>query len=245
MPVLVHMRIVTYNIHGGVGTDGHRTIERIAEVLRGIAADVVCLQEVHQHMPQSLFADQPRGLGRLLGGRVLFHAVSRFGIGRFGNAIITSLPVRSIGRHRLNNDRERERFAMRWERRGLLEVVLDAPSGPLRIMTTHWSLNATDRMTAASTVAEMMSGREVPAVLCGDLNATSDGPEIRRLAEEGGLIDAAARRPEPTFPANGPTARIDYVWHSPALGKPDVRVIQTQASDHLPLVAEWPLSESG
>jgi endonuclease/exonuclease/phosphatase family metal-dependent hydrolase len=40
------VRIVSYNIHGCVGTDGRRDAERVAAVLEALAPDVVALQEV-------------------------------------------------------------------------------------------------------------------------------------------------------------------------------------------------------
>ena len=45
------MRVMTYNIRGGLGMDGHRSIERIGAVVRDAGADVVGLQEVHQRLP--------------------------------------------------------------------------------------------------------------------------------------------------------------------------------------------------
>ena len=40
------LRVVTYNIHHGVGVDGKLDLNRIAEVIRAAKADLVALQEV-------------------------------------------------------------------------------------------------------------------------------------------------------------------------------------------------------
>ena len=40
------VRILTYNIHSGVGTDGVYDLERVAGVIRRASADIACLQEV-------------------------------------------------------------------------------------------------------------------------------------------------------------------------------------------------------
>jgi endonuclease/exonuclease/phosphatase family metal-dependent hydrolase len=37
--------------------DGQRSAERIADVVLAQNADIVCLQEVHQRLPQSGFVD--------------------------------------------------------------------------------------------------------------------------------------------------------------------------------------------
>jgi endonuclease/exonuclease/phosphatase family metal-dependent hydrolase len=43
----------------------------------------------------------------------------------------------------------RLRPALRLERRGVLEVVLDTVGGPLTVMTPHWSLDGEDRLESA------------------------------------------------------------------------------------------------
>ena len=40
------MRIATYNIHKGRGMDGRTSIKRIANVLAGLDADIIALQEI-------------------------------------------------------------------------------------------------------------------------------------------------------------------------------------------------------
>lgn len=238
------MRVVTYNIRGGLGCDGVRSLGRVADTLREARPDVACLQEVHCRMPMSGFADQPAELGRLLGMRVVSHPVSRLGLARFGNAIATRLPVLSIAMHRLTNDRERMRPALRWESRGLLEVVVQAASGPLRVMTTHWSLDAQDRLTSADTVAERVAAGPEPVILCGDLNAPPESPEVTQLLRRSGLADAASSEPQPTYPAEAAGARIDFILHSPALGEAKAWTTSSPASDHLPLVAEWEVGDT-
>ncbi len=230
------MRIVTYNIRGCLGIDGVRSPERIARVLRETRADVVCLQEVHQRLPDSGLQDQPRRLSRLLGMPVRFQCNYRMGWGRYGNAILTSLPVLDRTSTELPNRRERESILRLPERRGLLELVLDTDDGPLTVMTSHWSLHAEDRLESVQIVAARVRQRKGRIVLCGDFNAPPSAPEMGLLAAETGLADAGAAENAPTFPSDRPQSRIDYVWGSPDLALSALTVMQTQASDHLPIV---------
>ena len=39
-----------------------------------------------------------------------------------------------------------------------------------------------------------------------------------------------------TYAANDAVKRIDFIWHSPDLGTVEIKVIQTQASDHMPVL---------
>src|SRR3954451_22619535 len=45
----IPVRLVTYNIHHGVGDDGRHDLPRLAQVLAAADADVICLQEVDRH----------------------------------------------------------------------------------------------------------------------------------------------------------------------------------------------------
>ena len=45
----IPVRLVTFNIHHGVGDDGRHDLPRLAQVLAAADADVICLQEVDRH----------------------------------------------------------------------------------------------------------------------------------------------------------------------------------------------------
>jgi endonuclease/exonuclease/phosphatase family metal-dependent hydrolase len=216
--------------------DGQRSIARIAEVIRQADADIVCLQEVHQRLPWSGFQNQPGLLERMLGIRVIFGP--NYGIlgGRFGNAIATSHPIKRWTNTRLPNELERRRPSMFLERRGLLEVELTLPDGPLTVMCTHWSLAAEDRMESAVVVADRIRRNAGRLIVCGDLNARPGSPEMRHLVQEAGLVDAGADTDIPTYPADWPTMRIDYILHPQERRVVASELINTQASDHQPVL---------
>ena len=87
------MRVMTYNIRGGWGMDGGWSTERIADVVLEQAPDILCLQEVHQRLPQSRFVDQPGRLQKALGLPVVFQANLRLGAGAYGLALVSRYPV--------------------------------------------------------------------------------------------------------------------------------------------------------
>src|SRR6185437_12078807 len=98
-----------------------------------------------------------------------------------------------------------------------------------------------DPSVRARQVADMLrfiGSSSMPTLLLGDLNATPDAPELQPLL--GRLHDVwdGSRGPGFTYPADVPRERIDYILVSPPFRVRDVRVIDTQASDHRPVVAE-------
>ncbi len=233
------MRLLTWNIRGGLGMDNRRSLKRIADVIRESQADIICLQEVHFRLPQSSFQNQPRTLGGLLEMPVHFQPSYRIGFGGFGNAIITKLPVQHVQLHALPNDEERRRPAFRFERRGLLVVEVNDSDIPGTLLTTHLSLNEIDRHRSVEAIARVVKVSRLPVILAGDFNAGPGGKEIEALKSFSGLADAGESNAHPTYPADNPSARIDFIFHSPELRLKKASVTQTLASDHLPLLIEW------
>lgn len=210
--------------------DGQRSAARIAEVVLAQDADIVCLQEVHQRLPQSKFVDQPKQLQKLLGLPVTFQANLKIGVGGYGLAVVSRYPVGTVQNHLLPSVREQ---------RGVLEVRLDLSSGPVSLFCTHFGLSGEERVKQAARLAELVSGASYPVIVCGDFNERSDAPAVRLLLDRTGLQDADSALGRWTYPVNALEARIDYIFHSPSLVCREVSVIEIEASDHLPVVGEF------
>lgn len=224
------MRVMTYNIRGGWGMDGGWSTERIAEVILEQAPDILCLQEVHQRLPQSRFVDQPGRLQKALGLPVVFQANLRLGLGNYGLAVVSRYPVNTVQNHLLPSAREQ---------RGALEVNLTTPAGPLTVFCTHWGLNGAERERQAARLSELVQSVSGPVLVCGDFNEGPTGRGLSTLLERTQLADADADQNRVTYPADAPTARIDYVLYSSPLALKSISPVTTLASDHLPLVADF------
>jgi endonuclease/exonuclease/phosphatase family metal-dependent hydrolase len=225
------MLIMTYNIRGGRGIDGKQSLPRIADVIRASGADVACLQEVEQRMPRSLFVDQPKWLGERLGMAFVFQRNLSFMPGGFGNLILTRYPVMETKSHGLTSA---------GEQRGLVAVTLAAPDGPLSVFCTHWGLSTEERMIQSTETAAVVKTLPRPRIFCGDLNDIDDTIPITNLLATANLHDLATDT-EPhklTFPADNPTARIDYIFGSSDVIGVRSEVVETPASDHRPVVVE-------
>jgi endonuclease/exonuclease/phosphatase family metal-dependent hydrolase len=222
---------MTYNIRGTKGMDNRRSARRIADVVRESQAQIVCLQEVHQRLPYSRMIDQPKVLARYLGMNVEFGVNLRIGIGNYGNALLNIAVTRT----------ENHGLTSKGEPRGALEVGLLTPDGPLTVFCTHFGLNDEERAKQGQELAEWVNAAPKPVVVCGDFNEESGAAGIAGLIASAGLIDAYAGGP-PTFEAGHPTSRIDFVLHDPSVKVESISLIDTLASDHLPIVADLELA---
>jgi endonuclease/exonuclease/phosphatase family metal-dependent hydrolase len=221
------LRIATYNIHGAIGSDGVFMPRRIADVIAELDADIVALQEVPlggRDAPDVLpmlhdAADMSAIAGPTLDtpGR------------RYGNAVLTRLPVR--GTRTLNLS-----FGRR-EARGALDVDVASAGGLLRIVATHLGLSARERRAQIASLIAAFDTPALPVILLGDINEWFVwGYPLRALVTH----FKAAPAPR-TFPARWPVFSLDRIWMHPVERLIDVHAHRSAlarvASDHLPLVA--------
>jgi endonuclease/exonuclease/phosphatase family metal-dependent hydrolase len=157
------MKLMTWNVQWCCGMDGRVDPERIAREARQIADfDVLCLQEVAVNfsgLSGSLGEDQPARLAAALSGYTpLFVAATdvpdgRGGRSQFGNMILSRLPVKQVFRHLLPWPTDPARPSMQ---RAVLEAVVAAPFGEVRILTTHLEYySATMRMAQVQAVRRL------------------------------------------------------------------------------------------
>jgi endonuclease/exonuclease/phosphatase family metal-dependent hydrolase len=133
--------------------------------------------------------------------------------------------------------------------RGALIAMLGHGGARLCAISTHLGLHPRERLEHVRALVALVDHVGAPIVAGGDLNERPDGRAVRFLSERfrdawllGGDADGE------TFPADRPTARIDYLFVSEGIvvervlvpPSPDVR----EASDHRPLVAELTLPRS-
>src|SRR5438445_9669759 len=138
------MKLSTWNIQWWRGCDGRVDPARIARVASAMADfDVLCLQEVASNYPDlagSSGENQYEALAGLLPDHTVVKGVAtdvpapRGDRREFGNAIVTRLPVLQVFRRLLPWPADRSVPSMQ---RSAVEAVLESPSGPLRVTTTH------------------------------------------------------------------------------------------------------------
>jgi endonuclease/exonuclease/phosphatase family metal-dependent hydrolase len=184
------MRILTWNIQWGRGLDGRVDLARMVSTIKSHGAfDVVCLQEVANNfpgLPGSRGEDQPAELARLLPEYQCIFAPATDvpdATGRrkqFGNAILSRLPVGQIYRHLLPWPCDP---AVPGMQRVLLEAVVAAPWGPLRVMTTHL-----EYYSATIRAAQIDAIRALHAEACAHARTPREGK-----GEEGGSFEVFAR----------------------------------------------------
>jgi endonuclease/exonuclease/phosphatase family metal-dependent hydrolase len=236
----LQVRVLTYNIHHGEGTDGRFDYERLARIIRSVNPDLVALQEVDQKTQRANGIDQPAELARLTGLHVAFGKALDFSGGGYGNAILSRWPLLETRTDPLPSSAGHEPRAVLSVR-----VKINGAREPFWFASTHLdhTRDESERLAHVARLNELFAGEPSgPILLAGDLNAVPESKAMQILFTR--WSDASAASPQPTIPAGNPRSRIDYVLFRPA---DRWRVVETRvlaepvASDHRPLltVLEW------
>ncbi len=244
----LRLKVLSYNIHYGVGMDSKRDLKRIADVINRVNPDVVGLQEVSD---SSMVAElgrmtdmhgvfgastekEPPNLYRLLGIPV---PVAQL---HYGDGILSKHPFQFIGNLSIPSASSSRYQAMCIE----LHMPNDQQT-TLRFITTHFDYLETigsklSRKAAIEVIEQAFidDRQDISYILTGDLNATPESEVLSNLAAKG-WVHKDFGKDLSTVPTVSPTKQIDYVLVRPETSWRiiDVEVIQEQqASDHLPIL---------
>jgi len=224
------LRLLSWNIHKCLGTDGRRDPARILSVIAGLAPDVAVLQEADRKVGRNrgLFgADEvmsETGMRLWTPGPAAKGEAGWHGNALFARSDIECLAVRTIRLPSL-------------EPRGAVIWSLSAGGLGFDVIGMHLALlGAVRRVQAASIAAVIASRPPVPTIVAGDSNDWHVGsPAMRPLEEVLGTRSTRLR----TFPARMPMLSLDRVMAG--RGAEAVRLTAQaagKASDHLPVMAE-------
>ncbi|WP_374264274.1 endonuclease/exonuclease/phosphatase family protein [Zoogloea sp.] len=208
------MKLLSWNIQWGRGADGVVDLSRTISAIRTLGDfDVICLQEVAVGFA-ALQGGQPvDGVGRFAeafpGYSVHFATAvdmpdGRGGRSSFGNLTLSRLPVGQVFRHSLPRPPEEAVPSMP---RVCIELIVEAPSGPVRVLNTHLEYySRVQRMTqivalhtlqcdavrlveaggmvekeGAEGTPFAVFARPASAIVCGDFNCEPGSPEYYRM----------------------------------------------------------------
>lgn len=239
----MHIRIITYNIHKGIGgLDRRYRPQRIVEVLQRYEADIVLLQEVDDQVPRSscdcqveLFADA------LNFKHYAFQRNVRLTRGHYGNAILSRFPLADVQHVNLT-------IPLKKRRRALLahcHIRHEGHQRSMLITNLHLGLSGLERRIQLRRVLDSDMVRnthhQTPMIIGGDYNDVWSS--MGRIMQPEGFASAGGQIM--TYPAALPARALDRVYYRGDLKAYHAFAsrlkVARHASDHLPLVTDFEL----
>ena len=242
------MRFASFNIlHGRSIADDRVDVDRFADAVKSLDADVLALQEVDRDQPRSFLADLTEVAAQATGA-VAHRFVAAIagtpgatwmaatgaeqpGTASYGIALLSRYPVRSWQVLRLPAipfrfpmwlPGPRKVLVVREEPRAAVVAAVETPLGCITVANTHLSFVPGWNRLQLRRLRRDLAAFADPLVLMGDLNLP--GPLPARLTGFRPLVDG------PTFPLERPDRQLDHI-----LARGDLPAVRASGVRALPL----------
>ncbi|HZO46859.1 MAG TPA: endonuclease/exonuclease/phosphatase family protein [Xanthobacteraceae bacterium] len=222
------LRVMTWNIHGGIGPDRQFSLARITETIDRHNPDVVALQEVDSRRG----AAGARSPFELLREAVGDHGIEAKSIstadGDYGQMLVSRCPFNATEIHDITHANREPRRA--------IETEVHCGSGKLRVVATHFGLSLAERRTQARRLVAIARRHDMATVMLGDFNDWFWPGSLRAALKH----ELPGRTRHATFPSWCPVLRLDriFCWPPNIMKHSFVDRGARRASDHLPVIAD-------
>ena len=253
-PRQTRITVASYNIHAGAGEDNVFDLDRTAQALKALDADVIGLQEVDVHWDaRSEWRDTIAELAATLGMFAGFAPIYDFdppaaGQPRrqYGVGVLSRFPLVRTENHPITRLSTQDPNPVPALAPGFLEAEIDVRGRRVHVYCTHLDYRADPSVRALqvgdTTKILARDPRKDLQILVGDFNADPAAPELAglwtRLTDSWAVAEFTSGGPN-TYPAVDPVKRIDVVAVGTGLHVRRFAVpAELAASDHRPVVAD-------
>jgi len=237
-------KVLVYNVHAGKDAAGKDNLQRVADVVHEVDADIVLLQEVDKGTRRSGGVDQPAEYARRTQYHVAFGRSLDYDGGEYGIAVLARWPIRRDSAIHLPVDPPQERSGGSREARIAMSTLIATPFGELAVFNTHIDASGDDRWrlqeirTIEQLAQSAVRGGATRVLFGGDFNSTPESAVQIQLRASGfrdswqtcGTGDGFS------YPADTARKRIDYLFLIAGVECTAARVVNTEASDHRPVL---------
>lgn len=230
------LRVMTYNIHVGIGMDKKLDLQRIAAVINAARPELVGLQEVDRGVQRTQRIDEIAELAKLTRMHYAFAFNLAYQGGQYGVAILSRLPITASEQRHFKNLREAER-------RGFIRTDVSFNRSTITFVTTHLDYQHDDgRLFETQQLLSALQDVKGPLIVVGDFNDIPGGHsyQLMRNGFDDAWIQSRDTDAGLTYPADKPAKRIDYIFlrSTDRVRVKRAWIVNTLASDHVPVVAD-------
>jgi endonuclease/exonuclease/phosphatase family metal-dependent hydrolase len=230
----ITLRVMTYNIHVGVGMDKKMDLQRIGDVVNREHPDLVGLQEVDRGVERTQRVDEIAELAARTKMQYAFAHNLDYQGGQYGVAILSRFPILKTDHRKYQNKREAER-------RGMIRIEVNTGGRLISFATTHLDYQYEDgRVFETQQLLDFLKDQTGPLIVVGDFNEEPNGEACKLMSGTftDSWLSSKAKGAGLSYPADNPAKRIDYIFYRFGLRAKRAWTVDTQASDHVPVVAD-------
>jgi endonuclease/exonuclease/phosphatase family metal-dependent hydrolase len=223
------LNVMSFNIHHGKDKFGYYNLKQIGKLIADHQIDIVGLQEVDKYVVRSKFEDQVKKMATETSMYYAFAPNMRVMGAEYGNAILSKYPIESYQNVKLPGFREK---------RGLLISKINVGDQTINFLVTHLGLTKEEKLNQFNVLKQYVEYLGEKTILVGDFNSRPDHEGIHHMRYQ--LVDAAADTEnyhQHTYDGIVIKSRIDYIFISPDMKSIGYKVLETNISDHLPVIA--------
>lgn len=232
------LKIMTYNVHhcNPPSKEGLIDIDTIAKAIAKQNPDLLALQEIDVFTSRSGKVNQAQAIAKKLDMHYYFAKAIDYGGGEYGVAILSKFPMTDPQIHRLPTQAD-----TKGEPRVLATAKITLPDGnSIRFGSTHLDAQKapTNRLLQIKEINRISASETLPLIIAGDFNAEINSEVINELDKS---FERSCQYCAPTIPQIDPVKTIDFIALRPKgkfIWKSTTVILETYASDHLPVVAE-------
>jgi endonuclease/exonuclease/phosphatase family metal-dependent hydrolase len=224
------IKVASYNMRKGIGSDRRRNPSRILDVLREVDADIIALQEADRRFGTRAAVITPHALAEHGDWQAVDTGMRAASLGWHGNAILVRRSARILDCEPIH--------LPALEPRGAVSADIAIGDRVVRIIGMHLDLSGLWRRRQAHAIMAHVDAatHRLPTVMMGDLNEwTAASGCLRDFAHHYRFADTG-----PSFHARRPVGRLDRIMVR------DMTIVDCgvhhsstarRASDHLPIWA--------
>lgn len=222
------LKVMTYNIQSCHNLNHEYVPDSTIETIINERPDIIGINEMDYMNERNNFTDMPKIMAERVGYDYYFGKSIDYRGGGYGNMIMSRFPMKSVENVRIPeaiiSDRNRT-----YENRAIIKVLIDIGGIDVTVLVSHYGLSVPERINAVNKTLELIDDK--PLIFMGDLNCTPDSDELRPIFNV--LSDETV---ELTHPSDNPKKKIDYIFTSSHFKVESAYVLDTQVSDHKPLI---------
>ncbi|GGF38966.1 hypothetical protein GCM10011339_29400 [Echinicola rosea] len=234
---------MSYNVkYGAPYKSSTPDLDSIARIIRHTDVDIVFLQEIDRNTTRSGKVNQLERLSQKTGlahhcyGKAISYQGGETGLGILSRFLLSHQQIHSLPRVELEGKYVSYRI--------LMTADIKVAQQHLTIANTHMELTLENRELQVPAIDSILSKSNDPIIFGGDFNAIPDGPTMTDFFERGfNSACPGVKNQCFTIPSRNPNRKLDYILYRPkeAFRISSHEVLQTEASDHLPIITTFEL----